>query len=248
MKKIIITPLDWDTEFFNIRCGRTIIEDEEADISGFEELFKCYDFVSIQNVGNNINVNKAISQYTNAFLADINVQFEKKIICSSEQLDNNEYCGFSLIKATDISHELCDKMMVEESDFKYSKFVCDLELKKRKGYLVYREWIKNACKDDSKYFVLFCENEKIGAYILFNVKDEVCTIELVKVNSEFQGRHIATFMIKKIENIMRCNNISTLRVGTQFNNIPAMNLYHALGFKEISRTSVFHCWNIERED
>lgn len=248
MKKVIITPLDWDTEFFNIRCGRAIIEDEEIDISDFEELFKHYDFVSIQNVGNNIRVNKAISQHTNAFLADINVQFEKELICSNEQLDNNEHCGFSLIKAMEISPELCDEMLVEELDFKYSKFVCDPELNNRKGYLVYREWIKNARKDNNKYFALFYDNKKIGAYILFNVKDEVCTIELVKVNSEFQGRHIATFMIKQIENIMRCNNISTLRVGTQFNNIPAMNLYHTLGFKEISRTSVFHCWNIEKED
>lgn len=49
-------------------------------------------------------------------------------------------------------------------------------------------------------------------------------------------------MIESIEKFLADKNITKLRVGTQVNNIPAINLYHSIGFKEMSRTSVFHLW------
>lgn len=246
MNDIIINPLEWDTNFFHIKCGRAIIEDENIDFSNFKEQFSNYDFVSIQNVGNSITINKKIADYTGAFLADINVQFEKKLNInnrvSSGIVELNEDTEFQIMKATEVSAEMCEKMLVEEDDFKYSKFVCDPELKKRNGYLVYKEWIKNACADRNKYFIVLLDKGDVKAYILYSVNNGVCTIELVKVNKEFQGKRIATLMIKEIESIMANSSAVALRVGTQFNNIPAMNLYHTLEFKEISRTSVFHCW------
>ena len=84
--------------------------------------------------------------------------------------------------------------------------------------------------------------DNVCAYILFNIDNNVGTIELVKVAKEYQGQHIATSMIESIENFLDDKNITKLRVGTQVNNIPAINLYHSIGFKEISRTSVFHLW------
>jgi len=246
MDNIIINPLEWDTNFFHIKCGRAIIEDNNTNFSHFKRQFNNYDFVSIQNVGNSIIINKKIADYTGAFLADINVQFEKKInlnnIESGSIVELNEDIAFQILKATEVSAEMREKMLVEEDDFKYSKFVCDPELKRRNGYLVYKEWIKNACADRNKYFIVLLDKGDVKAYILYALSNGVCTIELVKVNKEFQGKRIATLMIKKIESVMANSSVVALRVGTQFNNIPAMNLYHSLGFKEISRTSVFHCW------
>lgn len=117
-----------------------------------------------------------------------------------------------------------------------------MNLKKRNGYLVYSEWLKNACKDANKYFALLMSKDNVCAYILFNIDNNVGTIELVKVAKEYQGQHIATSMIESIEKFLADKNITKLRVGTQVNNIPAINLYHSIGFKEISRTSVFHLW------
>ena len=134
------------------------------------------------------------------------------------------------------------QMIVDESDFEFSKFVCDEEMKERKGYLVYREWIKNSRKEDNRYFEIFSHDNKIGAYVLFNMLNGEGTVEIVKVNRENQGKHIATQMINNIESFLYENGIQKIKVGTQFNNIPAMNLYHFLGFKETSRTSIFHLW------
>ena len=61
-----------------------------------------------------------------------------------------------------------------------------MNLKKRNGYLVYREWLKNACKDANKYFALLMSKDNVCAYILFNIDNNVGTIELVKVAKEYQ--------------------------------------------------------------
>lgn len=245
MNKNIVTPLAWDTEFFNINCGRLVIDNQNIDMKILSESLENYDFVSIQNVNNDIGVNKKIAEYTNAFLVDVNVQFEKKLAVVEEKYRDDEFVFFN---AADVTDELFSQMIVEESDFAYSKFVCDPGLKKKKGFLVYKEWLNNARKENNKFFILLVDEGKVGAYILFSINDKVGTIELVKVNNEFKGKHIATHMVKKIEEYMSNNGVDYLRVGTQLNNIPAMNLYHSLFFKEISRTSVFHYWGTEAKE
>ena len=240
MNEIKIEPLEWDTNYFKARCGKVVIKDEEATFFHFEEMKKDYEFISIQNIDNNIRMNKKIAENTNAYLVDINVQFEKKLPKNGEQTQSKEH--YRVVAANEISEEILSEMRVEEDDFAFSKFVCDPELKKRNGYLVYKEWLKNACTEKDKYFIIHFAEGKVGAYMLFNIDDAIGKVEIVKVNRENQGQHIATEMMNEVENFLVSRNTKKFIVGTQLNNIPAMNLYHSLGFKETSRTSVFHLW------
>ncbi len=231
-----IKPLLWDSEFFNISCGRIIIDNK---FEGWDELrdeIKLYDFISIQNVDNDIGRNEKISELGKAFLADINIQFSKKIKKGSK----NENCV--LYSCKDISKKDFSFIEVKRDDFIYSKFECDSEFKKLNGYRVYKEWIKNALNDNNKFFLIY-EDEHPKAFILFSIYGETARIELIKVNKEYQKNGVATKMIKCLEYILNNKNINYLNVGTQVNNIGAVNLYHKLGFKEISHNSVFHLWN-----
>lgn len=237
-RKAEIKPLQWDTEYFGIRCGKAVVNDSDTDFSEFCQDTCEYEFVTIQNIGNNVEVNKQIAINTSAYLVDVNIQFEKEIL--TDNINESNSC--IIMKTVDTPDNIRRKLTVEKNDFKFSKFVCDDELKKRNGYLVYSEWLKNACKDANKYFALLMSKDNVCAYILFNVDNNIGTIELVKVDKEYQGQHIATSMIESIEKFLADKNIIKLRVGTQVNNIPAINLYHSIGFKEISRTSVFHLW------
>lgn len=237
-RKAEIKPLQWDTEYFGIRCDKAVVYDSDTDFSEFCQDTCEYEFVTIQNIGNNVEVNKQIAINTSAYLVDVNIQFEKEIL--TDNINGSNSC--IIMKTVDTPDNIRRKLTVEKNDFKFSKFVCDDELKKRNGYLVYSEWLKNACKDANKYFALFMSKDNVCAYILFNIDNNVGTIELVKVAKEYQGQHIATSMIESIEKFLADKNITKLRVGTQVNNIPAINLYHSIGFKEISRTSVFHLW------
>lgn len=238
MNKIVIDNLDWDTDYFGIKCGKISIRTNEFDVKSLVSKCNEFDFVSIQNIGNSTEINRKIACFKGAFLADINIQFEKKI--SIKQEDEK---SIVIIAAEDVKTEKINKIDIEENDFKYSKFVCDPFFKKKKGYLVYKEWLRNACGKKNKYFVFFKDDKGcIVAYILFSAMEKTGTIELVKVDKEYQGKNIAKKMISAIEMYLYQQDFSVLKVGTQLNNIPAINLYHSVGFKEISRTSVYHFW------
>ena len=181
-RKAEIKPLQWDTEYFGIRCGKAVVNDSDTDFSEFCQDTCEYEFVTIQNIGNNVEVNKQIAINTSAYLVDVNIQFEKEIL--TDNINGSNSC--IIMKTVDTPDNIRRKLTVEKNDFKFSKFVCDDELKKRNGYLVYSEWLKNACKDANKYFALFMSKDNVCAYILFNIDNNIGTIELVKVAKEYQ--------------------------------------------------------------
>ena len=102
MKSIEISNLQWDTDFFGIKCGKTVISDDEISFDLFNEQIKFFDFVTIQNVGNKVAVNKLLADNTNAFLADINIQFEKKLNKIDSEETNNNYV---IVPANETSDE-----------------------------------------------------------------------------------------------------------------------------------------------
>jgi len=237
----LITDMAWDSDFFNMHCGRCILTDLNLNLEALRCDMQEYDFVSIQNVGNKVYINKWIAENTKAYLADINIQFEKEI--SPKGVSCGESSTFLIVPAKDLDESMKNKLVVNRNDFSFSKFVCDPSFEERNGYLVYQQWLYNSCKDFGKYFILSVGEDGIIAYILFSISEVKATIELVNVDQQYQGQRIASAMIKAVEEYLGSQGVETLFVGTQMNNIPAMNLYHSLGFKEIARTAVFHLWN-----
>lgn len=226
--------MDWDSKFFNITCGKALLE-TEADVKKLINESINYDFVSIQNIGNIIYINKLIAENTNAFLADINIQFTKQLKLENE--DNK--CV--IISANEAVNKY--NIEIDKDDFSHSKFMEDDNFRTKNGYMVYKEWIKNSQNADNKYFAMrFSETNEIQGFILFSIDKDSGTLELVKVNERYRGEGVCSQLIKKIENYLLSENVTDAHVGTQVNNIAAINLYHKLGYREISRTSVYHWW------
>lgn len=231
----IIRKMDWDSEFFNIRCGKAVVETKK-DVELLIDESIDYDFVSIQNVDNKVNTNKLIAENTDAFLADINIQFIKTIEL------NNESDNDCIIISTKEAHEKYN-IEISEDDFNHSKFIEDENFRLRNGYKVYEEWIKNSIDEDDKFFAIqLSECGDIKGFILFKMDDTSVVLELVKVNERYRGEGVCSQLISTIENYAMNNGIRDIHVGTQVNNIAAINLYHKLGYKEVLRTSVYHWW------
>lgn len=232
-----ISPLAWDTDYFGIRCGKLVLKSPVPVLDDLEQALSSYDFVTIQNIGNNMQTNCSLGLHTSAYLADINIHFEKTAVFQ------NTDERMTVCPATELREDVRNQLTVEESDFSFSKFVCDPQFAQRKGYLVYEQWLKNACNADNKYFCCYFDGDKLAAFILFSIADDKCTAELVMVKADYRGHRIGSSMLHCIENYAYTHDIHTLCVGTQINNIPAINLYHAMGFRETERTSVYHYWN-----
>ena len=236
----VIQPLAWDTDYFGIPCGRAILNAETTE-EKLQQLVLELDnfaFVTLQNVGNCPDINRFIAQNTQAYLADVNIQFKKE--CTASALSEIKY---PVVQAALLSESVSRQLTVDRSDFIYSKFVCDPEMDKRMGYKVYEKWLYNARFSENKYFIYCMDGDTVAAYILFSIQGRELTIELVKVNTAYRGSHLASALMEALEGYAMSKECRVVHVGTQLNNIPAINLYHHLGFKDISRTSVYHSWN-----
>lgn len=232
----MVEELKWDSEFFKMRAGRLIVEDVKELTDQVFEQMKQYDFISIQNINNNQMVNVIIAEQTNAFLADVNIQFEKKIFYQ-EMEPQCHICS-----AASFGEKYSDIFLLACGGFKYSKFERDEGLLLRGGDRVYEEWVKNSVDDTNKFYIYYVTTA-VNGFILYRIEDDCAIIEIALVDPLYQRQGIISKLIRSLEGALYEKGIKKLIVGTQMDNIPAINVYHKLGFSESKHVSVFHLWN-----
>ncbi len=167
----------------------------------------------------------------------MNVQFEKRVEKSSS---NNS----SIIITSEVSRDESSILSIAKESFVFSRFFNDPNLRQEQSRLVYVKWVENSVKTPSKLFVLVKELESIKGFIIFNVNrnNGIATIELIAVDKDTLGKGYGRAMIKALESYLFNLNISHLKVGTQTDNIRAVNFYSSLGFDYIACNSVYHLW------
>ncbi len=245
--------LDWDTKFFGVSCAKAVIfaplsEPEWAtllpEVSRFE-------FVSIENRNSEPSNARRIGTVTQAFLADVNVQFEKKL--ESDTVSEGVSEGMSE-RMSEVGHASSvqfypamerDEQILNMAIFEHSKFISDPELKKRGGDRVYREWLSNAFGKEDKFFaVAGNESGAVTGYLLYSCSDKICTIELISVSGIVRQAGVGSALFRAVEKDALDRGCDTLRVGTQARNTGAVNFYHKCGCKQIGCHSVYHLWNL----
>ncbi|MGP6140218.1 GNAT family N-acetyltransferase [Jeotgalibaca sp. A127] len=230
--------LEWDTNYFGIECGRVNLfgatsNEDQQKISDFLNEFK---FVTISNYGNRKENNIWIANKTNAFLADVNIQFEKKLNNNSNFKDENTYVTNNLHKNDQIIN-------IANKSFQHSRFFNDPNLPIKESERIYVHWTENAFEKENKYFVISKKEENVLGYLLFSITNKNnAVIELIAVDSSFQGHGIGGKLMKTLETFLSQKKITSLKVGTQVNNISANQFYTAMGFKYVSCGSIYHLW------
>ncbi|MHA6481489.1 GNAT family N-acetyltransferase [Paenibacillus sp. strain BS8-2] len=228
--------LRWDSDYFGVSCAKAILY-KSVSISEWKELknrFLDYTFVSIENRNSDDQNKKLLEVQSSIFLADTNVQFSKHIINKSG-LDVD---GITSHKSLGYNQSILDM-----SDFKYSKFIKDLELKRRGGALVYRQWLINAFDRPDKFFILSRDEEyNINGYLLYSFVESIFTIELIAVSMNAQNQGIGKKMLIALENNALKRGVKEIRVGTQLENIQAINFYKKVGFNQVSKNETYHLW------
>ena len=128
--------LKWDTDFFGVTSAKAILH-RPLTLNEWDELknrFKDYQFISIMNKNSEPINAQLIGKDTSAFLADVNIQFEKKLVDLHEMPKN-----VTIHQALERNDQI-----IEIADFQFSKFTEDPELAKRGGDQVYRQWLINS--------------------------------------------------------------------------------------------------------
>jgi dTDP-4-amino-4,6-dideoxy-D-galactose acyltransferase len=234
---VTFNELKWDTEYFGITSAKAILH-RPLTLNEWDDLktrFKDYQFVSIINQNSEPVNAQFIGKETSAFLADVNIQFEKRVVVTND-----------IPKSVTIHQSLNrNEQILDIADFQFSKFTEDPGLAKRGGDLIYRQWLSNSFgKPDKFYAVSKDENSDINGFILYSYSDIACVIELIAVSQRKVKAGIGTSLFKAVEYEAHQRGYSEIKVGTQVRNMGAINFYHKVGCKQIGCHQVYHLWNV----
>ncbi|OED33129.1 hypothetical protein BHE17_11975 [Planococcus maritimus] len=236
--KFDLIPLDWDSNYFGVNSAKVVIHEkmEEEEFNFLLQKVKKFEFVTFTNVNNNPFNNFLIGKMSAGFLVDTNMQFQKKVMGKVEpvayQIESN-------------CKEIYEVTQIASEAFNYSRFFNDPKLDFEAAKNIYYNWVKNSFGRPDKYFILAEEKEIVG-FLLFSLKEDNAIIELISLSAQAQGKGVGTKLISALENFAYEKEISSIRVGTQVDNIQAVNFYLNKGFKYNERSSVYHYW--PRED
>ena len=100
----------------------------------------------------------------------------------------------------------------------------------------YKENYNPIINEYTKIYTYTVDN-KIVAFLIFMIMYEKCEIIDVFVSKEYRNNQIAQLLINEIIKDYNIENI-TLEVSNK--NIPAINLYKKLGFKEVANRKNYY--------
>jgi dTDP-4-amino-4,6-dideoxy-D-galactose acyltransferase len=234
---VTFNELKWDTDFFGVTSAKVTLH-RPLTSNDWDELkgrFKDYQFISILNKNSEPINAQFVGKETSAFLADVNIQFEKKLVGLDEKPKN-----VTIHKALERNEQI-----IEIADFQFSKFTEDPRLAERGGDLIYRQWVINSfAKPDRFYALSKDENGDINGFVLYSYSDSACVIELIAVSKNETKGGIGTNLFKVVEYYSYQQGFTKFKVGTQVRNKAAINFYHKVGCKQVGCHQVYHLWNL----
>ena len=126
---------------------------------------------------------------------------------------------------------------------KYSRFFKDERLRPFFNDL-YKEWLR---KDFLNGRVFIHQHaDGIDGIATVSCNEGAGTIGLVAVDAMSRGQGIATTLLKSVDAWLWSNDIKTVEVTTQGDNIAARRLYEKAGFTVASQVEVWHVWTDSR--
>jgi len=226
----MIDKLTWDSEFFGYNVGRYIIDNQLFDENLLKENKDNFKLIYIFS-------DEAIHDIKEIKLVDIKVIFEKKI---AKDLKDNE----SIVEFDSNIQNYSELEQLAYLSGIYSRFKIDENFKNNEFQKLYKIWLDNSLngKIAFKVFVKIIDQKIAGFVTLKKNDDKTSQIGLISVSDIFQGRGIASELIKKAEYESWKNGFEVLQVPTQFKNKPALKLYTKNGFEIKEKKYIYHYW------
>ncbi len=227
-----------DTQYFGVSSAKVLLKEACSSVQTQKELLhfmQPFKFITITNRNNNPTNNRWLGEETTAFVTDMNVQFEKKVIPSEENIDDSTFVTDNFPGDEQI-------IQIARSSFVVSRFINDPYLPAEPAHWIYADIAKNAFRRVGRFFVIHSTENLIGGFLLFSTSGSTSTIELVATNQNFKGRGIGQCLLRVMEQHVGRQGTENIRVGTQLANTAALKFYMAYGFKIKECNSIYHYW------
>lgn len=231
----ILRSLQWDTDFFGVKCARVYIKKELNDeqYEALQKDIRDYVFVVLDNEVGSYKNNQLLCQLNNCYLVDIPITY---CFNTSSRVENVD--GVSIKSNMAYSAHL---LQIARNAFKLGRFYKDMNITKEKASELYVSWLKNAFNRDDKYFVV---EDSSNGFILFSETYDKrgLDIELIATDKAYSGRGVAKQMLTALKSYAVNLGYKYITVVTQADNVAAVNLYGGQGFKLENCMYTFHCW------
>lgn len=230
-----INYLDWDSNFFQTKIGKVILENT-ADIDRFllEAKENKYKLIYLFSEESCIIDDKFLLDY-NGILADRKVLYSK-FINDSVLLPTLavEY------KFENLTTEI--ENLAYQSGI-YSRFKTDSNFNSVDFFRLYKLWAQKSISHEIADYV-FCVNDNgitIG-FVTLKIMSNLGHIGLIAVSDDHRGKGIGTHLINACVNKLIELNIGVIDVPTQLQNKEACSFYKKCGFEIKSITNIYHFW------
>lgn len=97
-----------------------------------------------------------------------------------------------------------------------------------------RETLRDWTKEDHRLFVIRRNDQTVGFLCTHNSSPSVCWIDDVYVDAPHRGQGVASEAIGLLENALRAEGTTSFCMEVVPDNLPAMRLYHRLGYDRLS--------------
>lgn len=241
--------LSWDSDIFNKKIG--LYETHFGEYSDYynKKLFdKIDEFCKAEGyncifakVGTNNYKNMHVLESYGYKIMDTIVTLKNEKIYNSEIKMPGEY-SYRILNEDDIS-EVVD---IIDNLYSYGRFFVDSNLDNEKVNELYKNWIINEIKNIDVDVLGIEQDSKILGFIsckyknTYEIDEKQMLISLVGISKLSQGQGLGKILMKYALYNANIKKIKKVSVGTQIDNIKALNLYTSCGFKIESSISSFH--------
>lgn len=228
-----IRVLQWDSDFFGLRIGRTDLQTKADALelrAMHEELKRQFDLLYV------FDPNAIGFEVEGARLVD------EKILYSKPCEPRKQFPEISFYQASHPSADLYRLALVSGG---YSRFKLDERLPKGSYERLYNRWIENACPKEgtNKQILTFLDTNNIAkGMITIDHQGELGHIGLVAVDPDAQHHGIGGKIMSTLDGYLYGLGIKTLEVPTQKANTDACRWYEKNGFTIQSCTQIYHWW------
>ncbi|MCX7793134.1 MAG: GNAT family N-acetyltransferase [Thermodesulfovibrionales bacterium] len=222
----MIKELSWDSNFFGRKIGELIISEKftfssiKKEIKRAEE--KGFDYLICRLSSFDIALISTLTM-SGFYLSDIGITW---VTDTRTFKFSGDPAKDRVLKAEE--KDIPGLKKIAKGLFKESRFYRDPFFKKKEADKFFETWIVNSVKGISADIVLWIPKK---GFISCKKEKDTGRIVLVGVARGFQGKGLGKALVEKALRWFKDEDIFTVKVRTQLNNINAMNFYNSMNFK-----------------
>ena len=231
-----ICRLEWDSEFFGLRIGRTDV----CSINGLQQLSdmessikKEYDLLYVF-IHKDINGTLLEWEQQGAMPVDNKTVYIKNVSAKKDDPNVGLYGGIAPDE---------DLYRLAIASGIYSRFKTDDRMPRGSFERLYNRWIEGSVSGELANAVFVHKDYRVNGLVTVRWDEREATIGLVAVDKDVRGHGIGSRILQTMENYLATHTkTEKISVATQYSNIPARRLYEKNGYTVESITNIYHWW------